>query len=267
MFNKYQAKTILYSLQVQRLQKKLSSMGAWIASNKDYWMRTHYYCKPCHCKCYDYSKRQGKWDNKLCLACSKQLLDEGIWNDIPGQKRICDTLCQYTILISDWVSCDMPITAVWHHMANTKVEGTMSSKILKIKNNPLEPVNIVLIPNSDAFLDLETGPEEFHEHYQNLALTREEQEQHLCDLIYNSLLCIIYTIPKEEEPISSCVSKLESKFNSDSNSNNNNNENNSSSSAQYGHNNDNNLNSDLNSNLNYKQYIALLDLTKKQKLR
>ncbi|KAG9298000.1 hypothetical protein G9A89_018828 [Geosiphon pyriformis] len=85
----------------------------------------------------------------------------------------------------------MPITAAWHqvinhlnryphdedeiwHIANTKIEGAMPSKILEIKNNPPKPVDIIFIPNLDAFLDIETGPEEFHEHYQNLALTREE---------------------------------------------------------------------------------------------
>ncbi|KAG9299899.1 hypothetical protein G9A89_005428 [Geosiphon pyriformis] len=37
--------------------KKLFSMGAWVALDKDYWMRTHYYCKPCHRKQYGYPKR------------------------------------------------------------------------------------------------------------------------------------------------------------------------------------------------------------------
>ncbi|KAG9307137.1 hypothetical protein G9A89_016965 [Geosiphon pyriformis] len=67
-------------------------------------------------------------------------------------------------------------------MANAKVEGVMSSKILEIKNNSLEPVNIVLILNPDAFLDLEAGPKEFHEHYQNLAPIKEKQEQHLTQI-------------------------------------------------------------------------------------
>ncbi|KAG9287509.1 hypothetical protein G9A89_023881 [Geosiphon pyriformis] len=204
------------------------------------------------------------------------------------------------------MSHGMSITATWHHaisclngyphnkneiwqMANAKVEGTTPNEILKIKNNPLEPVNIVLIPNLDAFLDLKTGPEKFHEHYQNLAPTREEQEQYLaqintrlcdyclipydfqycnkCDFIYNSLPHMIYTISEEKEPISSCTSELESKFNPNSNFDNNDDKNNGSSSAQYGHNNDNNLNSNSNSNLNYKQYIALLDLTKEQELK
>ncbi|KAG9290390.1 hypothetical protein G9A89_007121 [Geosiphon pyriformis] len=70
---------------------------------------------------------------------------------------------------------------IWQ-MANAKVEGATPSKILEIKNNPPETVNIVLISNPNAFLDLEADPEEFHEHYQNLAPTREEQKQHLAQI-------------------------------------------------------------------------------------
>ncbi|KAG9297185.1 hypothetical protein G9A89_019466 [Geosiphon pyriformis] len=200
----------------------------------------------------------------------------------------------------------MPITAIWHHaisrldgyshdedeiwqMVNAKVEDTMSNKILEIKNNPLETVNIVLIPNPDTFLDLKAGPEEFHEHYQNLAPTRKKQEQHLaqintqlcdyclisydfqycneCDFIYNPPSCIIYTISEKKELISSCTLESELKFNLNLNSNNDDNKNNGFSFAQNGHNNDNNLNSDSNSNLNYEQYIMLLNLTKKQELK
>ncbi|KAG9297434.1 hypothetical protein G9A89_020835 [Geosiphon pyriformis] len=84
-----------------------------------------------------------------------------------------------------------------------------------------------------------------------------------CDLIYNLPSHIIYTIPEEEEPISSCKSELELLFNLNSNSNNNNDKNNSSSSVQNGNKNYN----DSNSNLNPEQYIVLPDLTKKQKLK
>ncbi|KAG9288856.1 hypothetical protein G9A89_012185 [Geosiphon pyriformis] len=127
--------------------------------------------------------------------------------------------------------------------------------------------------------------EQFHEHYQELAPTRKEQEQWLeeintrlcdyclipcnfqycneCDLIYNPPIHMIYTIPKEEKPISSCALELKSAFNPNSNSNNNNNENNSSSSAQY----DNRKYSNLNSDLKPKTYIALPDLTKEQELK
>ncbi|KAG9301408.1 hypothetical protein G9A89_018080 [Geosiphon pyriformis] len=196
----------------------------------------------------------------------------------------------------------MPITAVWHHvisrldsyphdedeiwqMANTKVEGITSSEILEIKNNPLKPINIVLILNSDTFLDLETDPEKFHEHYQNLAPTKEKQEQHLaqintwlcnhcliscdfqycneCDLIYNPPIRMIYTISEKKEPISSCTLELRSTFNPDSNSDNDNNKNNGSSSAQYDNKNNNNSDSDSNSEI----YIVLPDLTKEQELK
>ncbi|KAG9288087.1 hypothetical protein G9A89_017682 [Geosiphon pyriformis] len=134
-------------------------------------------------------------------------------------------------------------------MTNAKIEDALPSEILEIKNNSPKPVEVVLIPNFDVFLDIETGPKEFYKHYQNLALTQKEQKQ-------------IYTIPKEEEPISSCTLESNSTFNPNSNLNDNNN--NDSSSVQNG-------NSDNNNNLNLdsdsKQYIVLSDLSKKQKLR
>ncbi|KAG9289000.1 hypothetical protein G9A89_015549 [Geosiphon pyriformis] len=130
-------------------------------------MHTHYYCKPCHHERYGYPKCQDKWDNELCLACG----------------GTCDALCQYTILISDWVSHGTPITAAWHQqMANAKVEDALPSEILEIKNNSPEPMDIALVLNPDTFLDLENSPEEFYEHYQNLAPTREKQEQCLKEI-------------------------------------------------------------------------------------
>ncbi|KAG9298610.1 hypothetical protein G9A89_000829 [Geosiphon pyriformis] len=174
-------------------------------------------------------------------------------------------------------------------MANTKVEGVLPSEILEIKNNPSEPTDIVLVFNLDAFLDLENSPEKFHKYYQNLTPTKKEQEQHLkqlntqlcdhclipcdfqycnkCDLIYNPLPRIIYTIPEEIEPISSCASKSESPFNPNLNSDNNDNKNTGSSSIQIGNNNDNDSNSNSNFNPKYEQYIALPDLSKKQELK
>ncbi|KAG9306623.1 hypothetical protein G9A89_004820 [Geosiphon pyriformis] len=245
-------------LKCKDCEKKLSSMGAWI-------------------------------NNKPCLTCSEQLLDEGIWNNIPGRGETCDTLCQYTIFISNWVSHGIPITAAWHQaldhldgyshnkeeiwqMANAKVEGATPSEILKIKNNSPELVNIICILNPDAFMDKKTGPEDFHKYYQNLASTKEEQEQRcywrfLCDLIYNSLSHIIYMIPEEIKPISSCVFELESPFNSNSNFDNDNDKNTGSSSVQIDNNNDNNSNSDSNSDPKYEQYIALPDLFKEQELK
>ncbi|KAG9302645.1 hypothetical protein G9A89_007349 [Geosiphon pyriformis] len=176
-----------------------------------------------------------------CCACLVEHFGRPKQNNISGRGGMYNISCQYTILIN------------------------------------AEPVI--------NFLE----PEEFHKHYQNLALTREKQEQWLaqlntrlyhhclissnfeycddCDLIYNSPPRIIYTIPEEEEPINRCASELESPFNPDSNSDNNNNKNNGYSSIQNGNDNDNNINSDSNSDSNYKQYIALLDLTKEQELK
>ncbi|KAG9292326.1 hypothetical protein G9A89_000800 [Geosiphon pyriformis] len=105
-------------------------------------------------------------------------------NNISGSGGTCNTLCQYTILISDWVTISYlegyphNENKIWQ-MANAKMEGASPSEILEIKNNPPEPTNIVLVLNPDVFLNLENSPEEFHEHYQNLAPTRKEQEQRL----------------------------------------------------------------------------------------
>ncbi|KAG9290047.1 hypothetical protein G9A89_010353 [Geosiphon pyriformis] len=173
---------------------------------------------------------------------------------------------------------------IWQ-MANTKVKDTSLREILKIKNNPLEPVNIVIIPNPDTFLDIKIGPEEFYKYYQNLTLTKEEQKQCLeeintqlcdhcliscdfqycnkCNLIYNPPSYMIYTILKKNEPINSCILELELQFNLNSNSNNNDNKNNGSSFIQNSNKNNNNSDSDSNP----EQYIVLSDLTKKQKLK
>ncbi|KAG9286162.1 hypothetical protein G9A89_010176 [Geosiphon pyriformis] len=108
------------------------------------------------------------------------------------------TGCEPTIIVSLAIANSMAIqkdrATIFHldryshdedeiwQMANTKVESVMPSKILEIKNNPPEPVNIILVSNPDAFFNIETNPEDFHEHYQNLALTRKEQEEWLAQL-------------------------------------------------------------------------------------
>ncbi|KAG9287193.1 hypothetical protein G9A89_001601 [Geosiphon pyriformis] len=93
----------------------------------------------------------------------------------------------------------------------------------------------------------------------------EEDDIQYCnkyDLIYNLPSRRIYTIPEEEQPISSCASKLNSTFNPNSNLDDN--DNNSSNSVQ---NDNSNNNNNLNSNLDSKQYIMLPNLSKKQELR
>ncbi|KAG9291720.1 hypothetical protein G9A89_012005 [Geosiphon pyriformis] len=75
-------------------------------------------------------------------------------------------------------------------MALAKIEEATPEKIKTIKNNPPEPLEL----DWDAepiinLLDLE----QFHEHYQELAPTREEQEQWLEQL--NTRLCQHCLIP------------------------------------------------------------------------
>ncbi|KAG9285015.1 hypothetical protein G9A89_009825 [Geosiphon pyriformis] len=146
-----------------------------------------------------------------------------------------------------------------------------------IKNNLSKPIELDW--NPEPVINL-LNPEQFHEHYQKLAPTREEQEQQLkeintrlcnywlilydfqycneCDLIYNLPPHMIYTIPEKDEPISHCALELESIFNSDLNFDNNNNKNNSSSSTQ----DSNKFNNNLDSDSNPKTYITLPDLFK-----
>ncbi|KAG9293758.1 hypothetical protein G9A89_019095 [Geosiphon pyriformis] len=157
--------------------------------------------------------------------------------------------------------------------------------VQQLDNNPPEPLELDW--NAELIINL-LDPEQFHEHYQELAPTREEQEQQLeqlntrlcqhclilydfqycneCDLIYNPPPCMIYSISEEKEPISSCASESELPINHDSNSDNDDN-NNGSSSIQNDNNDENNSNSDSKPDLNYEQYIALPDLSKKQELK
>ncbi|KAG9285086.1 hypothetical protein G9A89_009897 [Geosiphon pyriformis] len=253
-------------------------MGACCGDDEEYSMATRFYCCPCVLECFGKPKQVGKWDNQSCLACGETFLDEEMWHNIPGHGGTCDISCQYTILISDWVRKGTPIKAAWRRAATPE-------EIKMIKDNPLKPLELDW--DAEPIINL-LDPEQFHEHYQELAPTREEQKQQLeqlnarlcqhclipcdfqycdkCDLIYNPLPHMIYMIPEKEEPISSCTSESELPINRDSNSNNND-DNNSSSSIQNGNDNDNDFNSDTNSNLNYVQYIALPDLSKKQELK
>ncbi|KAG9302376.1 hypothetical protein G9A89_011426 [Geosiphon pyriformis] len=228
--------------------KKLSLMCTCCGNDEKYSMATRFYCCPCILEHFERPKRP-------CLACGKTLLDEGIWNDIPGRGGTCDISCQYTILISDWIRKRTPIEAVWRRavqqldscpydddkiwqMALVKIKETMPKEIKMIKNNPPEPLE----------LDWDTEPiinlldlEQFHKHYQELAPTREEQEQR-------------------------CASESESPINCNLNSNDDN-DNNGSSSIQIGNDDKNDSDSDSKPNLNYEQYIALPDLSKEQELK
>ncbi|KAG9289803.1 hypothetical protein G9A89_015383 [Geosiphon pyriformis] len=166
-----------------------------------------------------------------CHACHVKhfgrLKRVGKWDNTPyiayretllneGIRGTCDMSCQYTILISNWVEKETPIEATWRRA----------------------PVINFL------------KPEEFHEHYQNLAPTREEQEQWLAQRKTNQQLCIGIRITNKCNPDSD-----------------NNDKNTSSSSVQNGNDNKDDSNSDSNSELNYEQYITLPDLSKEQELK
>ncbi|KAG9284734.1 hypothetical protein G9A89_003037 [Geosiphon pyriformis] len=64
-------------------------------------------------------------------------------------------------------------------MAYVKAEGVTTSELLEIKNNSLSLPKPEYVQTFNVFGNIEDNPEEFHKHYQHLALTREEQEQHL----------------------------------------------------------------------------------------
>ncbi|KAG9288800.1 hypothetical protein G9A89_023097 [Geosiphon pyriformis] len=89
------------------------------------------------------SKIKKKWDNKLCLACG----------------GTCDKLCQYTILISDWVRKKTPIDAIWRQaikhldgcpydddkiwqMTLAKIKGVIPKEIKTIKDNSPEFIEL-----------------------------------------------------------------------------------------------------------------------------
>ncbi|KAG9286725.1 hypothetical protein G9A89_012275 [Geosiphon pyriformis] len=106
-------------------------------------------------------------------------------------------------------SCPHDDNKIWQ-MALAKIEGATPEEIKTIKDNPPEPLELDW--DAEPIINL-LDPEQFHEHYQELAPTRKEQEQWLeqlnarlcqhclipcdfqycneCDLIYNPPPCMI----------------------------------------------------------------------------
>ncbi|KAG9305939.1 hypothetical protein G9A89_016592 [Geosiphon pyriformis] len=78
-------------------------VGTCCDDDEEWQMATKFYCHPYNIKQFGQPKKQGKWNNKPYLACSETLLNEGMWNKIPGRRGMCNKSCQYTILISDWI--------------------------------------------------------------------------------------------------------------------------------------------------------------------
>ncbi|KAG9299004.1 hypothetical protein G9A89_020317 [Geosiphon pyriformis] len=101
-------------------------------------------------------------NNQPCLTCGETLLDERMWNDILERERTCDI-------------CPHDDNKIWR-MALAKIEGAISEEIKMIKDNPPEPLELDW--DAEPIINL-LDPEQFHEHYQELAPTREEQEQQL----------------------------------------------------------------------------------------
>ncbi|KAG9291759.1 hypothetical protein G9A89_012044 [Geosiphon pyriformis] len=136
-------------------------------------------------------------------------------------------------------------------MATAKIEDTLPEEIQTIKNNPPEPIKLDW--NTEPVINF-LEPKDDFEYCNN------------CDLIYNPLPCMIYLIPEEKEPISSCALESESLINRDSDSDDDD-KNTDSSFIQNDNDDKNNSDSDSNSNLNYEQYIVLPDLSKEQELK
>ncbi|KAG9286365.1 hypothetical protein G9A89_014531 [Geosiphon pyriformis] len=231
--------------------KKLLSMGACCGNDEEYSMTTKFYIRPCIFEHFGRPKQVGKWDNQPCLACGETFLDEEMWHNISGHGGICNVLRAVQQLDSYPHDDD----EIWQ-IALAKIKGTMPEEIKMIKDNL--PESLELDWDAEPIINL-LDLEQFHKHYQELYCDE-------CDLIYNPPPRMIYTIPEEKKPISSCASKSQLPINHDSNSNNDD-DNNGSSSVQKGNDNDNDSNSDTNSNVNYEQYIALPDLSKEQELK
>ncbi|KAG9291653.1 hypothetical protein G9A89_022072 [Geosiphon pyriformis] len=119
-------------------------MGAYCGNDEEYTSATKFYCRLCVIECFGRPKQIGKWDNKLCLACEETFLD----------KEIC--------LHDD--------NKIWQ-MALAKIKGASPEEIKTIKDNPSEFIELDW--NPEPVINL-LNPEEFYEHYQEIALIRKE---------------------------------------------------------------------------------------------
>ncbi|KAG9285492.1 hypothetical protein G9A89_021823 [Geosiphon pyriformis] len=137
--------------------KKLSSMSACCDNNKEYQTATKFYCRTCLIKCFGRPKRVEKWDNTLYLACGETLLDEGMWNDIPGRGKMCDELCQYTILISNWVRKGTSIKATWRRAIDFEYYNECDliynppPRIIYIISEEEEPISNCALESESSF--------------------------------------------------------------------------------------------------------------------
>ncbi|KAG9284385.1 hypothetical protein G9A89_023642 [Geosiphon pyriformis] len=139
--------------------KKLLSMDVCYGDDEEYSTATKFYCHMYIIECFGCSKQKGKWNNELYLACGETLLDERMWNDIPGQEGMCNELCQYMILINNWVRKEMPIDTIWRQVVKcldgcshddnkiwqitlVKIEGVTPKEIKTIKDNSPKSIEL-----------------------------------------------------------------------------------------------------------------------------
>ncbi|KAG9291205.1 hypothetical protein G9A89_004608 [Geosiphon pyriformis] len=94
----------LPKLECSVCKKKLLSIIACSTPDKDPRNLTHYYCNYCNKEKYSYPERHGKWNEKPCFTCG-ELLPRGC------RGETCNTTCQCTILIYNWVREGTPFEA------------------------------------------------------------------------------------------------------------------------------------------------------------
>ncbi|KAG9293313.1 hypothetical protein G9A89_007559 [Geosiphon pyriformis] len=184
-------------------KKKLSSMTACSAPDEDPRNSTHYYCNRCNKEKYGYSERHGKWDEKPCLACGEPLSRGG---------EMCDTTCQYMILICDWVRGGTPFEAAFnralkrlqhyshdedklYNTAQAKVRGGTAEEIQRWKES-------AEVADEVANYNMFDPVDEFQDYYQQLCPTRQEQEQYLAQI--NTYLCENCLIPCQSQCYEEC---------------------------------------------------------------
>ncbi|KAG9296918.1 hypothetical protein G9A89_006873 [Geosiphon pyriformis] len=141
----------------------------------------------------DKEKRKGKEEeNKLEEATANE--SNSGWTNLystvernflpwePGLCQIKTTRPEPTITASHAIENAMATQ-------NDKESGTTNHVLLIEKHYSMKKCGMTFLVkeehatlHANAFPDIETNPEDFHEHYQNLAPTREEQEEHLAQL-------------------------------------------------------------------------------------
>ncbi|KAG9293946.1 hypothetical protein G9A89_019284 [Geosiphon pyriformis] len=188
-------------------KKKLLSMTACSTPDEDPRNPTHYYCNRCNKEKYGYPERHGKWDEEPCLACGEPLPRGCDWNDLSGRGGTCDTTCQYTILICDWVrggtlfeaAFNKALKRLQHYPHNedklynttqAKVRGGTAEEIQRWKES-------AEVADEVASYNMFNPVDEFQDYYQQLCPTRQEQEQYLAQI--NTYLCENCLIPCQNQ--------------------------------------------------------------------